>query len=357
MLDTFTTLVPSIPFLGEYHRYVTAFFLFVALWILLKLFELVCLLRLQSFAKKTETVIDDILIQSIKALGPRFYGAISLLIAGRYAHVGDAVVKWGSIILGLVIALEVMKAISTLIDGAIDLFVVKFKESAENKKHVASMFRMVKRGVLALLWVLLGILLLANLGVDVTSLIASLGIGGLAIALALKNVLSDMFSSISIYLDKPFRVGDFISVGNHSGTVKRIGMKSTRLETLRGEELVITNRELTDARIQNFKKLTERRDEIVFSVPYELSRKQIESIPDIVANLFKGKEETTSFLRCHLHQLLPDGLGFELVYTVNSKLHDDYMNERQGILLDLHSAFAKKNIEFVYPTRVVKLEK
>src|SRR5690606_20310255 len=162
-------------------------------------------------------------------------------------------------------------------------------------------------------WVLALIFFLSNIGVNITSLVAGLGIGGIAIALALQTILSDLFSSFAIYFDKPFVVGDFIVVGDKSGVVEHIGIKTTRLRALQGEENVITNQELPKASLNNFRTLERRRVVLTPRIPYHTPNKQLHELPSIIQQCIEGTEGTT-FDRSHLASFQPSWLEFETVY-------------------------------------------
>jgi len=216
--------------------------------------------------------------------------------------------------------------------------------------------RIIRVSILGGFWVIVGIMVLANLGVNVTSLITGLGIGGVAIALAVQNILSDLFSSFTIFLDKPFQVGDYIKVGKDSGNVEHIGLKTTQIKTLRGEALVIPNKELTSTRIQNFRHMKRRREAFTFGILYNTPKKQRVEIPEMVQSIIEGIEGL-EFERCHFAQLADSSLNFEVVYYVNSSDYTLYMDTKQQVNLALMEAFEKKQIEFAYPTQTIYLEK
>jgi small-conductance mechanosensitive channel len=201
-----------------------------------------------------------------------------------------------------------------------------------------------------------GIFIMSNLGFDVTSLVAGLGIGGIAVALALQSVLSDVFSSFSIYFDKPFQAGDFIIVGQHMGIVKHIGIKSTRIQTLQGEELIISNKELTSARVQNFKKMEKRRITFTFGVTYQTPVKKLKKIPEMVKEIV-AKIELADLDRVHFRKYGDFSLNFEVVYYVKIPDYGKYMDTQQEINLALKERFEKEGIEFAYPTQTIFLNK
>ena len=202
------------------------------------------------------------------------------------------------------------------------------------------------------LWSVGFLLVLGNLGINVTSLIAGLGIGGIAMSLALQNVIADIFSSFSIAVDKPFEEGDYVVVGSHKGTIKHIGIKSTRIQALQGEEIIISNNELIASRIQNFKRLESRRIEFAFSVPYETPLEKLEKLGSIVRDVVTRVPEA-EFDRAHVRNFEDSGLHCEAVFFVR---HNDYnraMDIQQAITLGVLKSFSEEGIAMAYPTRVV----
>ncbi len=203
-----------------------------------------------------------------------------------------------------------------------------------------------------LLWSLVALLALENLGVDVTALVAGLGVGGIAVALAAQNILGDLFASLSIVLDKPFMLGDFIVVGDQAGTVEAIGLKTTRVRSLTGEQLVFANNDLLQSRIRNFKRMQERR--IVFSVgiTYETSRDKIGGVAAILREAVE-QQEALRFDRAHFKQFGPSSLDFEVVYYVRSADYAVYMDAQQAVNLTIFDRFAAEQIDFAYPTQTL----
>lgn len=203
----------------------------------------------------------------------------------------------------------------------------------------------------AAVWALALMLLLANLGVDITALIAGLGVGGIAIALAVQNVLGDLLASLSIALDKPFKVGDFLVVGDQKGTVEYIGIKSTRLRSLTGEQIVMPNADLLGSRVHNFGLLYERRISFSVGVTYETAREKLREIPGIIERAIKAHDKTR-FDRAHFASFGDFSLNFDVVYFVLDPAYNVYMDIQQAVNLELHEEFDKRGIEFAYPTSV-----
>ena len=267
------------------YDYVLAISIFVGLVIILKIFQVIILAHLKKIAMKTKTDFDDTLIDIFKSIKPPFYFFVAVYFAVKTLLLPDIANKVLFVLFIVALVYEIIRAFEKLIAYFIGKSLAKGNE--DHKKHNQSIIKTLQLIVRIILWVFGLILILSNLGVDVTSLIAGLGIGGIAIALALQGVLSDLFSSFSIYMDKPFKVGDFIMIGTDGGVVEKIGLKTTRIQTLQGEELVIGNQELTTARVQNFGIMEKRRVVFSLGVTYDTAQDKLEKIPDTIKNIIK----------------------------------------------------------------------
>jgi small-conductance mechanosensitive channel len=203
-------------------------------------------------------------------------------------------------------------------------------------------------------YALIFLLALQNLGVDVTALIAGLGVGGIAVALAVQNILSDLFASLSIVLDKPFVVGDFIVTGQQMGTVERIGLKTTRVRALSGEQLVFSNNDLLTSRIQNYKRMSERRVVFTVGVVYATDEATLRAIPQILREAVEHRDDTR-FDRAHLSRFGESSLDFEVVYFVLSADYNKFMDIHQAVLMEVISIFRGRSIEIAFPTQTFQL--
>ncbi|MCG6907250.1 MAG: mechanosensitive ion channel family protein [Desulfobacteraceae bacterium] len=206
-----------------------------------------------------------------------------------------------------------------------------------------------------LLIVIAAVLILDNLpGVEITALVAGLGIGGIAIALAVQNILSDLFASLSIILDKPFVLGDFIIVDAHMGSVEYIGLKTTRLRSLSGEQLVFPNSDLLQSRIRNFKRMAERRVVFELQVTYQTPYEKLAAIPDWIADIV-ARQEPVRFDRAHFQGFGEFALRFEVVYYVLDADFNIYMDIQQAINLGIIQKFRQEGVAFAFPTRTISL--
>lgn len=201
-----------------------------------------------------------------------------------------------------------------------------------------------------IIWVMVVMLTLDNLGIDITALIAGLGIGGVAVALAVQNVLGDLFASLSITLDRPFVVGDFLIVGDFMGSVEYIGIKSTRLRSLSGEQIIISNSDLLGSRVRNYGRMNERRVVFGTSVTYETPLEQLEQIPALIRRIVESQPDTR-FDRSHFAKHAAASIDYETVYYVRSADYNKYMDIQQSINLQLHRELQQMGVEFAYPTQ------
>ncbi|MDH4174749.1 MAG: mechanosensitive ion channel family protein [Betaproteobacteria bacterium] len=203
-------------------------------------------------------------------------------------------------------------------------------------------------------WALGLLIALDQLGFNVTALIAGLGIGGIAVALALQNILGDLFASMSIVLDKPFQVGDFIIVGDKPGTVEKVGLKTTRVKSLWGEQLVFANAQLLNAQIKNYKRMQERRIAFGIGVTYETPAEKLRALPGWLKAAVEAQPDVR-FDRAHFKEYADFALNFEIVYYVLSPDYNLYMDRQQAINLAIFDKLAQEGVQFAYPTRTLYL--
>jgi small-conductance mechanosensitive channel len=205
------------------------------------------------------------------------------------------------------------------------------------------------------LWAIVLLLVLDNLGVNITALVAGLGVGGIAVALAVQTILGDLFASLSIVLDKPFVVGDFLIIGDLMGSVEHVGLKTTRLRSLSGEQLVFSNSDLLNSRVRNYGRMAERRVPFNLGVTYQTPREKLVMIPEIVREAVE-RQDNTRFDRSHFKGYGDFSLIFESVYYVLGADYNQYMDIQQAINLRIHERFEQESIDFAYPTQTVFLQ-
>ena len=206
------------------------------------------------------------------------------------------------------------------------------------------------------IWVFAILVFLDNVGYKVSTILAGLGIGGAAIALASQSILKDLFSYFSILFDRPFEIGDFIIMGEYLGTVEHIGIKTTRLRSLTGEEIICSNTDLTGLPLRNYKRMACRRVCFKLGVVYQTSLEKLKIIPGLLEKIIRSVEDTR-FDRAHFAVFNDSRLTLEIVYYVLSNDYNRYMDIHQKILFSVKQEFESNLIEFAYPTQTLYLTK
>lgn len=309
--------------------------------------------RIRIIASKTSTDFDDLIADIFLHIKVFFLFAISVYI--------------GSIVLTLpptiTTVISKLVVISLLFQGAIwglgiiTYFLEKYKKQ-KLQDDAAALTTFSALGFISriILWAFVLLLVLDNLGFNITTLVAGLGIGGIAIALAIQKILGDLFASLSIVLDKPFVIGDFIIIDNYMGTIEHIGLKTTRIRSLSGEQLVFSNSDLLDSRIRNFKRMFERRVVFTIGVTYQTPPDKLAKIPQMIKQIIESKD-FVRFDRSHFKAYGDFSLNFETVYWVKSPEYAVYMDIQQAVNLELYSKFDAERIEFAYPTQTLFVAK
>jgi small-conductance mechanosensitive channel len=225
------------------------------------------------------------------------------------------------------------------------------KKMSENPSASAALV-LVYRVAQGLFVSIIVLMSLSNIGVDIGALLAGLGVGGIAVALAAQNILGDLLAALSIVLDKPFMVGDQIVSNDVRGTIESIGIKTTRIRSLTGEQVVVSNKDLLESRVQNYKRLQERRVTKKIGVVYGTSPELLSQIPKWIEQVIISKEKVR-FERCHLVDYGSSSLDFELVFYIEDSDYRVYMDIQETILLDILKKFSGEKVEFAFPTQSV----
>ncbi len=321
-------------------------------WVIIRILRKYLIGYLQKITQKTAIIFDDLLVKGVsKFLLPYLYLFINyniithLTLHPRFEKVLDVAIK-------VVTVYFVIRLINFIIHGALQLFMQQKNEPPERIRQLSGMLVVVK----VITWIMGVIMLVDNLGYDVTTLIAGLGVGGIAIALAAQNILGDLFSYLVIFFDKPFEIGDFIVVGEHRGTVEKIGIKTSHVRSIDGQQLVMPNAELVKSVINNFKRLEKRRALFSIGVVYYTPSEKLEKIPGIIQDIITANPQA-EFDRAHLKSFGDFSINYEIVYLVGSPEYNVYMNTHQAICLEIFRRFEKEGIEFAFPTQTVFLEK
>lgn len=320
---------------------------------IIKVVDLIVVHRLKKITARTENQFDDRLVQALDKkivpllyLGAAYLSTKSLMIsplAQRIINISGAVI----------LTYLAAKFVLALAVYTVEFYWMK-KGGGDAPQNAA--YRGVLTVLKLLVWGLALILLLDNFGVKISALMAGLGIGGLAIAFAAQKVLGDLFSYFSIFFDRPFEIGDFVVVGEFMGTVEHIGIKSTRIRSLSGEQLIFANTDLTNSRLRNYKRMVNRRVVFKIGVTYGTDAGKVKEIPGIIEKIIRDLP-CAIFDRAHFASYGDFSLIFEIVYYVEGGDYLKYMDIQQQINLAIMEAFAKRKIEFAYPTQTVYVNK
>lgn len=307
--------------------------------------------RLARLASRTRTDWDDLVVAALAntkwffptALGLAA-GAVTLDLPPRI----DRIVAVVTVVASLVQA-------GVWSTTALRSWLERYQRARfETDRGAATTVAAIGFGAHLLVWSVVLLLSLDNLGIDVTALIAGLGIGGIAVALALQKILGDLFASLAIVLDRPFVLGDFLALDGYLGSVEHIGLKTTRLRSLSGEQLVLSNADLLGSRIRNYGRMRERRVAFTIGVTYQTPRAKLSEIPQLLRAAVQAREKAR-FDRAHFAGFGDSALTFETVYYVQSPDYNVYMDTQQAINLELVEQFEAREIDFAYPTQTLYL--
>ncbi len=334
--------------------YLVAGGVLLAILLAVRISKYILVTRVGRLVARTETRLDDTLLRMVEAtklwltLFIALYAAsLFLLLPPELAHKTET---------AAIIALLVQ--IGVWANAAIGATVQRMREKklALGETSGIGILAMIGFFVRVVAWVILFLLILDNLGVDVTALVAGLGIGGIALALAVQNILQDVFASVSITLDRPFEIGDTIHIDEHVGTVQHIGIKTTRLRSVNGEELVFANADLLKSRIRNLKRMFERRVLFTVGVNYATPVDILEQLPAAFREIVERQKERTRFDRAHFKALGQSSIDFEIVYFVNSPEYVFMMDTQQRVCLDILRHLEELGVSLAFPTRTIYME-
>lgn len=325
----------------------------LGLFLFLRLLQLVLVRKLESISKRTSTIWDDILAAAFQATRPFFLLAAALYISAAFILPTDQ----ARLITGKFLTVALLAQGGLWLNAAIKAWIKTYRQRQLSRDAAAATtVGAVSFVVRLVMWAVILLLALDNLGVDVTTLVAGLGVGGIAVALAVQNILGDVFASLSIVLDKPFVLGDFVIVGDFLGTVENVGLKTTRLRSLSGEQLIFANSDLLKSRVRNYGRMFERRVVFTVGVTYQTAREKLQSIPVTIRKIVEAQDKTR-FDRSHFKAYGDFSLVFETVYYVLAPDYNIYMDIQQAINFGIHEAFEREGIDFAYPTQTLFLNR
>ncbi|THC38214.1 mechanosensitive ion channel family protein [Massilia sp. Mn16-1_5] len=303
--------------------------------------------KMQVLSQRTDTLADDLVAKMLRKTYLLIMVTVSSYLASLALELTD---KQRLVVSRIAIAALILQL---AIWG--DTLLRAWRDHA----YVNDVPRKASRTILCFLlrlalWVIAFLMVLDNFGFNITTLVASLGIGGIAVALAVQNILGDLFASLSIMLDKPFEIGDFIIVGDVLGSVEHIGLKTTRLRGLGGEQVIFANSDLLKSRIHNHKRMETRRVAFVLRVAYGASDRQLARIPVLIREVVDA-EAMAAFERAHFFNYGEWSLNFEVVYHFQSPDYIAHMDTQQAILLEIYRRFEREGIRFAHPLSIVRM--
>ncbi len=267
----------------------------------------------------------------------------AIWIASRFLEMSATVGAWLRILLIALLTIQAGRWADLAVDHWTDLQIAKLPDEDYSRRTSLRGITIIAR---ILIWLVVNLVILESIpNFDIASIIASLGLGGIAIGLAAQSLVADLLSSLTIHLDKPFGPGDFIKTGNFSGTVEQIGLKSTRIRSISGEELSISNSELLKAPLQNFQRLQERRVSFTIQIAYNTPAEKVAVTPRLIEDAFEGLENVR-FSRAHIQTFAQTGLVVEVVYFVTSPDYDVLVKAQNLINLGIYERLQKEAIFF-----------
>jgi len=332
--------------------WMTAAGIAVAVLLVLRILQYVVTRKFAHLADKTSTEIDDLIVGVLKKTKLLFLSIFSLHIGLRSVVIPERAEQISETIFVIALLLQIGVWGSATILFWLNRIVRKRMAEDASSATTMTVLGFVSR---LALWSVVLLIALDSVGVNITGLATGLGIGGVAVALALQSILGDIFASLSIALDKPFVIGDFIIVGEFLGTVEHIGLKTTRLRSLSGEQLVFSNTDLLKSRIRNYKRMFERRVLFSVGITYETPLDKVERVSGMIANIVQAQPKAR-FDRSHFKEFGDSAFVFEVVYYVKSPDFNVYMDIQQSINLDIARRFQSEGIEFAYPTRTLHVQ-
>ena len=309
--------------------------------------------QFKRMAEASDSLVWDALLAVTRQPQLLFLIIVAVFIGSNALDLPDRATNLITLVAVVALLIQSGRWASTALRAALGEYRAQKKDEDPASVTTLSVIAFVGR---LIIWSLVVLLLLDNLGIDVTALIAGLGVGGIAVALAVQTILGDLFASLSIVLDKPFVVGDFLAVDDLLGSVEYVGLKTTRMRSLSGEQLVFSNSDLLNSRIRNFGRMYERRVVFEIGVTYQTPHDDLIRIPQILREAVES-EQNTRFDRSHFKKYGDFALIFETVYYVVSSDYALFMDIQQAINLRIHARFEQQGIVFAYPTQTLFIEK
>jgi small-conductance mechanosensitive channel len=325
--------------------------LFILVWSALALVRRLLRGRLGKLAKTRDLTVLNVAEFTVSKTRSWFLVLTAFFIGSRLWLLPEAVdVRfWQGFTIVLLVQSGIWATAATL-----RFLDIRRKEELDDNRGMVAAMDVLSFVARVIIWSIVLLLMLDNLGVDITALVAGLGVGGIAVALAAQNILGDLFASLSIVLDKPFVVGDFLIIGDFLGTVEKVGIKTTRVRSLSGEQLIFSNNDLLSSRIRNYGRMYERRVVFQIGITYQTPADKLAKASEILRAAVE-KQDDVRFDRAHFQKYGDFALIYEIVYYVLSPDYNRYMDIQQAVNIEIYERFAEAGLEFAYPTQTLYL--
>lgn len=341
-----TDILDQVYYNNTVRQYLITLAVIIGGLLLVLLIKRLLIKRLSAWAEKTEGTWDDFIVESISRFGVPIFLWLVVYWGLHILRLSDRAAYYLAVITSVILTYYVLRLISSMILMLLKAELRRRERGDEKLKQLGGLIMVVN----IVIWFLGFVFLLSNWGVKVTPIIAGLGIGGIAVALAAQNILGDLFSYFVIFFDRPFEAGDFIIVEDMMGSIEYVGIKTTHIRSLSGEQIIIGNSNLTNSRIRNYKRMFRRRVVFGINVDYGTPRELVEKIPGMLRSIVEQQQDIT-FDRAHFAAYNDWSLRFEVVYYVLNPDYNLYMDIQQRINLQILDAFEHNDIRFAIPTQ------
>lgn len=317
-------------------------------WLIIRLLKGKVLKKILDYTTKTESKYDDVIFSSIQRFVlPWVYIFVNYQIL-KQLHWNPQWERVLQVAMAVVTTYYFVRVVNHVLMLLLTGIMRRRNETEYRMKQMHGALLVLK----VIIWAMAIVFLIDNLGYNVTTMIAGLGVGGIAIALAAQTILGDLFGYFVIFFDKPFEIGDYVVWGDKSGIIEYIGIKTTRIRSLGGEQLIVTNSDLTKQALSNYKSLQQRREVLTIGVLYETQIELLEEIPGMVREIIENTAKA-KFDRAHIAKLADSSINFEIVYYILTTDYVEYMDVKQAVLFDILYKFRDKKVDFAYPTQTL----